>query len=232
MKPFLFKFFQIQQNKSVFRVGTDGVLLGTLANVKEVKNILEIGTGTGLIALMLAQRNPKAKITALDIDESAFLLAKLNFENSCFSPRLNAVHQDFKNYHSDITYDLIVSNPPYFPENNSEKDVLARQLVALDFKFLINKASFLLSNSGLFSVIIPVQSAEKIEEYATECNLFLVRKIHIRGIENGEIKRTILEFSKSESPLEFLDFVIEKSPRKYSDQYLELTKDFHVFGEK
>ena len=232
MKTFQFKFFQILQDKSVFRVGTDGVLLGALANVKFAKNILEIGTGTGLISLMLTQRNTNAIISALDIDDNAVYLAKQNFDNSIFSNRLTVIHQDFKQFQSAILFDLIVSNPPYFPENNSEKDVIARQFVTLDFKNLVKKASSLLSNSGILSIIIPEQSGKNLVKYAEEFNLFLVRKINIRGIENGEVKRLILEFSKTETPLETLDFTIEKSPRKYSDQYLELTKDFHVFGKQ
>ena len=122
MKPFQFKNFTVNQSSKVFRVGTDGVLLGASATVKDAQNILEIGTGTGLIALMIAQRNPDANITALDINEEAVAIASENFRNSPFSNRLKAVLQDFKIHKTDEKFDLIVSNPPFFEENPSEKE--------------------------------------------------------------------------------------------------------------
>ena len=125
----------------------------------------------------------------------------------------------------------MVCNPPFFEENNSVKDILARQQVELTFRNLIEKASKILSSEGIFSVIIPSESAQEFENLAEYFDLHLVRKINIFGIENGVLKRNVLEFSKKKSALEILDFTIEKSPRKYSDQYLELTKEFHVFGK-
>lgn len=229
MKPFRFQQFDIQQSKDVFRVGTDGVLLGALASVESASAILEIGSGTGLISLMLAQRNSKASILALDINENAVELASTNFLNSPFSNRMNCELADFKFFSSDTTFDFIVSNPPYFEANDSEKDVLARQKVELDFQDLVTKAHSLLSENGILSLIIPATVADEICEIAFSLKLSLVRKVSIFGIENGSLKRTILEFSKTNQKTEFLDFIIEKSPRNYSDQYLELTKEFHIF---
>ena len=231
MKPFRFQKFEILQHKNVFRVGTDGVLLGALCQVENAQKILEVGTGTGLISLMLAQRNANAKITALDLNEDAVKLAQENFKNAPFSERLNVFHQDFKIFESQKEYDFVVCNPPFFEENNSVKDILARQQVELTFRNLIEKASKILSSEGIFSVIIPSESAQEFENLAEDFDLYLVRKVNIFGIENGVLKRNVLEFSKKKSALETLDFTIEKSPRKYSDQYLELTKEFHVFGK-
>ena len=231
MKPFRFQKFEILQYKNVFRVGTDGVLLGALCQVENAQKILEVGTGTGLISLMLAQRNANAEITALDLNEDAVKLAHENFKNAPFSERLNVFHQDFKTFESQKEYDFVVCNPPFFEENNSVKDILARQQVELTFRNLIEKASKILSSEGIFSVIIPSESAQEFENLAQDFDLHLVRKINIFGIENGVLKRNVLEFSKKKSALETLDFTIEKSPRKYSDQYLELTKEFHVFGK-
>ena len=231
MKPFRFQKFDILQHENVFRVGTDGVLLGALCQVENAQKILEVGTGTGLISLMLAQRNPNAEITALDLNEDAVKLAQENFKNALFSERLNVFHQDFKTFESQKEYDFVVCNPPFFEENNSVKDILARQQVELTFRNLIEKASKILSSEGIFSVIIPSESAQEFENLAQDFDLHLVRKINIFGIENGVLKRNVLEFSKKKSALETLDFTIEKSPRKYSDQYLELTKEFHVFGK-
>ena len=231
MKPFRFQKFDIIQQENVFRVGTDGVLLGALCQVENARVILEVGTGTGLISLMLAQRNANAEITALDLNENAVELAQENFKNSPFSDKLQVFHQDFKIFESQEKFDFVVCNPPFFEENNSVKDVLARQQVELSFRNLIDKTTDILSPEGIFSVIIPSESAQEFENLAQDFDLHLVRKINIFGIENGVLKRNVLEFSKKKSVLETLDFTIEKSPRKYSDQYLELTKEFHVFGK-
>ncbi|MGZ5262170.1 MAG: tRNA1(Val) (adenine(37)-N6)-methyltransferase [Kaistella sp.] len=231
MKPFQFKNFSLNQSVKVFRVGTDGVLLGASVCVESAENILEIGTGTGLIALMIAQRNTTAKITALDINEEAVTLADENFRNSPYKSRLSVLHCDFKNFESDEKFDLIVSNPPYFEENPSEKDVMARQQTELSFRDLIGNASGNLSPSGRLSVIIPFASGENFEEICLENQLFLTKRITIFGIKNSAPKRLILEFAIEKKKLTESEFVIEKSPRTYSDQYLELTKDFHVFGK-
>ncbi len=231
MKSFKFKQFEIQQSSDVFRVGTDGVLLGALANIHLADNVLEVGTGTGLISLMLAQRNLNANFLGIDINNKAVDLTKLNFENSLFKLRLKNILQDFKTFKTEEKFDLIVSNPPYFEENSSCKDILARQTIELNLHQLISKSSKLLSESGIFSVIIPFEVGDYFIEMAKENQLFLNKKINIYGIENSKIKRLILEFSLTDKTLNESDFIIEKSPRKYSDQYLELTREFHVFGK-
>ncbi|PTT28732.1 tRNA (adenine-N(6)-)-methyltransferase [Chryseobacterium sp. HMWF028] len=229
MKPFTFKQFQIQQSKDVFRVGTDGVLLGALADVEHAANVLEVGTGTGLISLMLAQRNAEAHFLGLDINEEAAAITQLNFENSPFHTRLKNKYLDFKTFETEEWFDLIVSNPPYFEESGSEKDKIARQTVELNFMQLISKASKLLSEGGIFSVIIPIEAGEAFISIAKENGLFLNRRVNIKGIKNSKTKRLVLEFSSEEKEISESDFIIEKSPRQYSDQYLELTKEFHVF---
>ncbi|MCU7615395.1 methyltransferase [Chryseobacterium sp. GMJ5] len=229
MKPFTFKYFDIQQSENVFRVGTDGVILGALATIDNAKNVLEIGTGTGLISLMLAQRNPEAQFLGIDINTEAVHLTRINFENSVFHSRLKNILQDFKTFTSQEKFDFIVSNPPYFEESGSVKDKVARQIVELNFQQLISKSSELLSEDGIFSVVIPFEAGEEFIGTARKHQLFLIRKINIYGIENSKVKRLILEFSPTEKQFEESDFIIEKSPRKYSDQYLKLTKEFHVF---
>lgn len=232
MKSFKFKQFEIQQSKNVFRVGTDGVLLGALANVNNASRALEVGTGTGLISLMLAQRNSNAEFLGIDINEEAVNLTQLNFENSPFKPRLKNIHQDYKNFETEEKFDLIVSNPPYFEASDSEKDKIARQTVELNFSQLISKSSKLLSKNGIFSVIIPVEAGSDFIEICEENRLFLIRKINIKGIENSKTKRVILEFSLTQDIFTESEVIIEKSPRQYSDQYLELTKEFHVFKKE
>ena len=231
MKPFRFQQFSIQQSKDVFRVGTDGVLLGAMCNVKKAKKILEIGTGTGLISLMLAQRNVSAKISAIDINENAVKLASENFRNSIFNENLKVELKDFKNFETNENFDLVVCNPPFFEKNASAKDVLARQQVELNFRNLVEKSTEIITKKGILSIILPSEAATDVKSLAEEFNLYLVREINIFGIEGGNLKRNILEFSLAQKPLEISDFVIEKSPREYSDQYLNLTKNFHVFGK-
>ena len=229
MKPFRFKHFEIQQSKDVFRVGTDGVLLGILADAENASEVLEIGTGTGLISLMLAQRNPEALFFGIDINEEAALLTKTNFENSPFHSRLKNIHQDLKTFETETKFDLIVSNPPYFEESSSDKDKLARQTVELNFKQLIKVSASLMSEQGVLSVIIPAEAGSGFIETALKYRLFLKRQINIKGIEGSKTKRLVLEFSFTEAVIKESDFVIEKSPRQYSDPYLELTKEFHIF---
>ena len=231
MKPFRFQQFSIQQSKDVFRVGTDGVLLGAMCKVKNAKKIFEIGAGTGLISLMLAQRNVSAKILAIDINESAVKLASENFRNSIFNENLKVELKDFKNFETNENFDLVVCNPPFFEENASAKDVLARQQVELNFRNLVEKSTEIITKKGILSIILPSEADTDVKSLAEEFNLYLVREINIFGIEGGNLKRNILEFSLAQKPLEISDFVIEKSPRKYSDQYLNLTKNFHVFGK-
>ena len=204
-------------------------MLGALANIENAFNILEVGTGTGLISLMLAQRNPEAQFLGIDINKDAAELTKFNFEKSPFFSRLKNNHQDFKNFETDKKFDLIVSNPPYFEVSESEKDKIARQTVELNFSQLISKSSMLLSKNGVFSVILPAETGNDFIALAIENGMYLIRKINIKGIENSKVKRLILEFSLSEKDLIESEFIIEKSPRQYSDQYLELTKEFHIF---
>lgn len=230
MKPFLFKNFAIIQTEKVFRVGTDAVLLGALSTVKDSKNVLEIGSGTGIISLMIAQRNENAKIFAIDINEEAKKLSALNFKNSIYAERLSAERVDFTELKSDKKFDLIICNPPYFEVSpQSDKDAVARQMVHLNFSQLIINAAFNLEMKGIFSVIIPAENNEQFEEIAIENSLYVSKKIIIFGREDLKPKRLILQFKKEKATAEISEFVIEKSPRKFSDQYLEITKDFHLF---
>ncbi|MBU8883926.1 methyltransferase [Kaistella sp. DKR-2] len=231
MKPFKFRNFTIHQSGNVFRVGTDGVLLGVLCSANHSEKILEVGTGTGLISLMIAQRNPQAEILSLDINEEAEKLAAENFSNSPFKDRMQTVHQDFKDFETGEKFGLIISNPPYFEENPSEKDILARQQTELSFDHLISKTAEFLSETGIFSVIIPFEAGNEFEQKCLKYALFLQKRIKIFGIKNAKAKRCILEFGFEQRNISESEFVIEKSPRKYSDEYLELTQEFHVFGQ-
>ncbi|WP_027376742.1 tRNA1(Val) (adenine(37)-N6)-methyltransferase [Kaistella palustris] len=232
MKPFHFQQFSLQQNQNVFRVGTDGVLLGAMASVENAPTILEVGTGTGLISLMVAQRNGSAKIVALDIDNNAVSLAAENFKNSPFTARLSAQTVDYRDFETVEEFSHIISNPPYFEQNSSIKDITARQQTQLSFNTLIKKTATLLKSDGRFSVIIPFEAGLEFEKLCVENGLHAFRKIKISGLKDSKPKRWILEFSKKPGPCNEAEFTIEKSARRYSDEYLELTKDFHLFGKR
>lgn len=232
MKPFVFQQFEILQHKNVFRVGTDGVILGALVNIGTSKTVLEVGTGTGLISLMLAQRNLQADILALDINEDAAALASQNFSKAPFSDRLKVIQCNYKNFTSEDLFDFIISNPPYFEKSNSNKDKIARQTVELNFEELISKSSELLNDDGVFAVIIPYEAGASFIKICKKYQLYLRRQVNVIGIISSSPKRLVLEFHRRQSSVLEENFVIEKSPRQYSDQYLELTKEFHVFNKK
>lgn len=230
MKPFVFRQFVLQQHTGVFRVGTDGVLLGALCGITEqTQNILEVGTGTGLISLMIAQRCLSADVLAIDINPEAVILAAENFSNSSFADRLQALSTDFKKFKTEQKFDMIVSNPPYFESNPSEKDALARQQRELTFTDLIGGVTENLSTRGLFSVIIPYASVTEFINHCQAHHLFLQRKVVIFGRKGLEAKRAVLEFSFIATEPVTEHFIIEEAPRVYSEQYLAATKDFHVF---
>lgn len=231
MKPFQFKQFSIQQSKHVFKVGTDGVLLGAASSVDEAKKVLEVGTGTGLISLMLAQRNTIAQIQAIDINENAVKLASENFENSPSKNRLAVSLADYKNFEAEEKFDLIISNPPYFEENGSNKDVIARQQTELSFEILTQKSKSLLMEDGLLSVIIPFEAGILFEEFCNRNQLFLHRRLQIYGIINSKPKRLLLEFGMKQKEIIEEKLIIEKSPRQYSNEYLKLTEAFHQFSK-
>ncbi len=203
------KFFRI---KKFFRVGTDGVVLGALCNGEGAVRALEVGCGTGLISLMLAQRFSSAVFDALDINAKAVEIAGQNFSNSPFANRLNVVEINYNDFESVEKYDLIVSNPPYF-ESDSSKDLIARHQVLLSFQQLIYKSARLISDTGILSVIIPCDDAENFITIAEDNNLHLIRKIDIYGIKGGKLKRNILEFSRKLSELVLEELVLEKEKK-------------------
>ena len=229
MKSFQFKQFSIQQSAAVFRVGTDGVVLGAAASVNHAIRVLEVGTGTGLISLMIAQRNHNAEISAIDINQDAVEIAKDNFKRSPFADRLTVSLQDYREFTSEMKYDLVISNPPYFEENPSNKDVVARQQTDLSFESLIEKSANILTDLGLLSVIIPFESALYFEQSCNRNKLYLQKKILIYGMKNSKPKRLVLEFGFHEKEIVESELVIEKSPRKFTDQYLKITEEFHQF---
>jgi len=217
------------------KVGTDGVLLGAWAPIDHKPySILDIGTGSGLIALMLAQRSAAEQIDALEIDEDAYEQSVENFENSRWSDRLFCFHagpDEFVEEPED-EYDLIVSNPPFHTENyfsGNEKRDQARFTESLPFEDLIEAADLLLSEDGIFAVIIPFASEEKFIKLAHDFELHPVKITRVQGTPTSEIKRTLLAFGRERKSEFAIDtIVIETARHQYTPEYVALTKDFYL----
>jgi len=232
---FSFKQFSIHQDRCAMKVGTDGVLLGSWTPINNNPfSILDIGAGTGIIALMLAQRSHAEQIDALEIDEDAYEQAVENFENSPWGDRLFCFHAGLDEFieEPEDEYDLIVSNPPFYAEDyksNSEQRDLARFQDAMPFEELIEAAALLLSENGIFSVIIPFKEEENFLALANEFELYPIKITRVKGTPTSEIKRSLLAFSRNEvSAIEIDELIIETARHQYTHEYIELTKDFYL----
>lgn len=230
---FKFKQFTIHQDRCAMKVGTDGVLLGAWADCKTAKKVLDIGTGTGLIALMIAQRSD-ALIDAIEIDKQATEQAIENVSKSPWAERVNVVNKSLQEFseQESRTYDLIVSNPPYFqnsmfaPDN---KRTHARHNSNLELEDLIGGAKKLLSNQGRLSVILPYLEGNMLVLQASEEGLYCVRQTKVLPKPGRDPKRLLLEFQQTKKPLDEQEIIIELNKRhEYSDAYKNLTKDFYL----
>ena len=235
MSKFSFKQFTVEQDRCAMKIGTDGVLLGAWApTTNHPFSVLDIGTGTGIIALMLAQRTNAEQIDALEIDEATYEQAVDNFENSPWSDRLFCFHAGLDEFieEPEDEYDLIISNPPFYSEdfksNNAQRD-LARFQDAMPFEDLIEAADLLLSENGIFAVIIPFKEEEKFLALATEFELYPFKITHVKGTPTTEIKRSLLALSRNETTDLVVDeLIIEIERHVYTPEYIALTKEFYL----
>ena len=232
---FQFKQFSLEQDRTAMKIGTDGVLLGAWTTIQNNPySILDIGTGTGIIALMLAQRSAAEQIDALEIDEDAYEQATDNFENSPWNDRLFCFHAGLDEFveEPEDEYDLIVSNPPFYSENyksNNDQRDLARFQDAMPFEDLIEAAALLLSENGIFSVIIPFKEEENFLALAKEYEIYPIKITRVKGTPTTEIKRSLLAFSRNENPNFPIDeLIIETARHIYTSEYTTLTKDFYL----
>jgi len=226
---FHFKEFSICQDRSAMKFGTDAMLLGSVINKNQVGKCLEIGTGTGVISLMLLQRSPSLIIKAIDIDSESIEEATLNFHNSPWKDRVEPILCDFLKFKSSEKFDLIVSNPPYFENgllNVSKRKANTRHESSLPLLNLFNKTSELLTESGTFVLILPSHSANKWKSNAEVFNLLCSEEVTIYGKPNSP-KRTILFFSKIQKELIQKELIIRNEDNSYTEIYKQLTLDFH-----
>lgn len=233
-KPFQFKEFTIQQNKTAMKVGTDGVLLGAWAQIKsEVFSVLDIGAGTGLIALMMAQKSNAEVIDAIELNDDAYEQTVENFENSDWRDRLFCYHASLQEFVDEIDdeYDLIISNPPFYTSTYkeiSEERAMARHTESLTYHELLEGTSKLLSEIGSCAFIIPFSEEENFIELAKQQKLFPNRITRVKGTENSPIKRTLLQFSFSATETEIDELVIEIERHQYTSAYIKLVEDFYL----
>jgi tRNA1Val (adenine37-N6)-methyltransferase len=212
------------------KVGVDGVLLGAWADCRNCRYALDVGTGSGLIALMLAQRS-EATIHAIDMDENACKQAEINFTNSPFHDRISLELIDFQNFSSSVRYDLIVSNPPYFTQSLKSPDAnrnLARHNDSLPLDVLISKSALLLSLRGKIALILPFDQWEQAHSLAIENQLFLCRKTLVSSVQDHPPKRVLLEYSFLEQNTKENSFYIGQEKETYSDEYRALTEGFYL----
>jgi tRNA1Val (adenine37-N6)-methyltransferase len=233
-KPFQFKEFQVNQDQCAMKIGTDGVLLGAWTSIETNPfSVLDIGAGTGILSLMLAQRSHAEVVEALEIDDSTYEQCVENFEQSPWNDRLFCYHASLEEFAEEIddTYDLIICNPPFYAEDykteNSQRD-LARFQDAMPFEHLLESVVVLLSENGTFSVVIPFSEETKFITLASKAALFPKRITRVKGSPSSDIKRSLLEFSFSKTQTEISELTIETSRHNYTEDYINLTKDFYL----
>ena len=231
---FKFKQFSVKQAQSAMKIGTDSVLLGAWTPLNHPQSILDIGAGTGLLALMLAQRCDALTIDAVEIDEQAYIECSENFEESPWGDRLFCYHASFEEFFTEMdeSYDLIISNPPFYSTNYKTPEKArntARFSDALPSKQLLEGVSHLLAVEGYFSVILPYSESETFITLAATFGLFPQKITHTRGNEKSELKRSMMLFARKPLPSYPIHiFTIEKERGVYTDEYKELTKEFYL----
>ena len=233
---FQFKQFTIWQDKCAMKVGTDGILLGAWVNLTENAQILDFGTGTGLLALILAQRSQTSlhtTIVAVEIDDEAYQQATDNIQKSPWGDRIQTYHSSIQNFAINCSqqYDLIISNPPFF-ENaykaSQASRTLARHSDSLLQTDILEIANQLLKPDGHLAVIYPTDLAHKFLSKAREFDLWCDRQVNIKPTPQGSIKRIALEFSKTQFLFRETSLTIEESKHIYTEDYIALVKDFYL----
>jgi tRNA1Val (adenine37-N6)-methyltransferase len=233
-KTFRFKQFSVTGGGEAMGVGTDGVLLGAWAEIPAAPcRILDIGTGSGLIALMLAQRAPQAAVTGIDINAGAIAIARRNAMRSAFPRKPEFICHDIRDYRPPATYDMIVSNPPFYPTGTLGKNTarsLARSFETLTPRQLIHSARKLGGAGALFAVIVPAGIADDFEYTAWEENFTLTRRTDVVTREGKAAKRALLQFAKGGKPMTPRRdaLVLQRADGRRSEGYLRLTGDFYL----
>ena len=229
---FRFKKFKIEDDRSAMKVGTDGVLLGASVQSEQEKRILDIGTGSGLIALMLAQKS-KAQIDAIDLDEFSIKQAKENFNRSPWAGQLNAIHDSLQNFckKAGRKYDLIVSNPPFFDQSlksYKQSKNISKHTDSLKFEELASSIKQLLKKAGKAQLILPPAEAELLIHRARIEGLYCNKRIKICPLKGKAYNRLIFTLSFYQKPTEEQEISIRETDYNYSSEYKAFTKDYYL----
>lgn len=229
---FSFKQFTIYQDKSAFKVGTDGVLLGAYADINGVGTILDIGSGTGLISIMLAQRS-NAIITAIEPDEQSFIQTRENVRNCKWHDRISVEHTDLQSFTPPVgKFDLVITNPPYFRDslkNPDERKSIARHDVSLTSAGILEGSLNLMNDKGRLQMIMPYAEGNVFIVQASKYGLYCNKILKIKPLPTSGVRRLILTFSKSRQKPEESFLTIEHGKRHaFTEEYMSLTKDFYL----
>lgn len=233
---FHFKKFSIKQDLSPMKVNTDAVLLGAWSKVDSATRVLDIGTGTGIIALMLAQKKPSLMIEAIDNNEAAYFQALENFQNTPLGLNILCIHKSFQDFQKDsiIQYDLIITNPPFFttgtPSVQASK-ASVRHTIELSFADIIQGTKKLLSSDGFLDLILPNAEGQQFKQMAMEAGFFIHSTVEVLSKWNKPTERLLMRFSKK--PVSKPDYtklvIMNGNSNDYSLEYCQLTRDFYLF---
>ena len=229
-KDFQFKQFIVRGGYSGMPVSTDGVLLGTWAPVKEIHSILDIGTGTGLLSLMCAQRNHELIIDAIDIDENAFQAAQINITSSPWENRITLHHANILTHHFNKKFDAIICNPPYFnngPHSNTPSRAKARHTTYLDHSSLLRRCHSLLSSSGKAHFIFPLTEGHEFLDLISQNNWFVSEICYVQPTNTKPANRLLISIQKQPTHQSVTSLIIRENGH-YSDDFTALTKDFYL----
>jgi len=231
--PFQFKQFSVNDDKCAMKIGTDGCLLGAWADISNAVNILDIGAGSGIVSLMLAQRS-NALIDSVEIDKDAYTQCIENYKNSPWKERLHVFHNPLQEYVKSCTkkYDLIVSSPPYFVNSmktNCSKRKLARHTDSLTFEELISGAKRIMNLNAKFCVIIPTDIVKNFLDIALIEGFFMSKKTEIEPKAKAKALRTLLQMELIKKPCTQDNLaILDKQGKAYTTEYISLTKDFYL----
>lgn len=228
---FQFKQFTIRQGRCAMKVGTDGVLLGAWADVADCRRILDVGTGTGLIAIMAAQRNPLARVDAVEIDGKACGQAEENAKNCPWSDRVRVYHGTIQEFQPDALYDLILCNPPFFVHSTpapGHERTIARHCETLSHQDLLQAADRLLTPSGRFCLILPIPEAENFIRAALSQEWFINKLTNVFPTPLKPRKRCMIELSHQDTPCEEDAIILEIERHNYHETFRRLVQDFYL----
>tara|TARA_B100001094_G_scaffold329320_1_gene391780 strand:+ start:640 stop:1362 length:723 start_codon:yes stop_codon:yes gene_type:complete len=230
--PFQFKKFSITQNNAAMKIGTDGILLGAWTKTSNYKNGLDIGTGTGVISLMLCQRIIEIQMDSIENSTGALKDAAINIKNSCWKNRINLINENFQNFIPKKKYDLIISNPPFFSKSlrpeNSER-LKARHQEDLNFEDILKFSQKYLETNGSLNLILPYNQKDKVYHLSRKYGLFIIRNCLVSPKPDKKPHRILMEFSFNKIEIQNEYLTIEENGRhQYSEDYKKLTREFYT----